>query len=224
MKATCREATRTLANNRLSLFGPPGSGKDPQATRLAERLGLVHIGSGDLLREEMEADTPLGREAKPYIDAGDLVPDKGVIDVVLRRLRRPDVQERGFVLEGFPRTISQAEVLDAELEGWGQPLEWVIQLEAAPEPVLERTAGRGGREGRPDDNEEVIRHRLDVYQEWTKPLADYYRTHGKLIALDASQGLDEVSERMYEELRSRGVDIGELIVTEAEQQRESDSY
>ncbi len=136
--------TKSMTANRLSLFGPPGSGKDPQATRLAGRLGLVHISSGDLLRGEIEAGTPLGEQAKPCIEAGDLVPDEGVVGLVLDRLREPDARTRGFVLEGFPRTVPQAEALDAELTRQATPLEWVIQLEADEGPVLERTAGRGG--------------------------------------------------------------------------------
>ncbi len=213
-----------MTANRLSLFGPPGSGKDPQATRLAGRLGLVHISSGDLLRGEIEAGTPLGEQAKPCIEAGDLVPDEGVVRLVLDRLREPDARTRGFVLEGFPRTIPQAEALDAELTRQEAPLEWVIQLEADEGPVLERTAGRGGRGDRPDDKEEVVRYRIGVYREWTMPLAEYYRSTGRLIALDASQPLDDVSNGMYRELRDRGLDVGEPEVTEEERERESEDY
>jgi adenylate kinase len=206
------------------LFGPPGSGKDPQATRLAERLGLVHISSGDLLRGEIEAGTSLGEQAKPCIEAGDLVPDEWVVRLVVGRLREPDVRNRGFVLEGFPRTIPQAEALDAELARQGTFLEWGIQLEADEGPVLERTAGRGGRGDRPDDKEEVVRYRIRVHRDWTRPLAEYYRSIGRLIALDASQPLDDVSVGMYRELRERGVDVGEPEVTEEERERESDDY
>lgn len=204
---------------RLELLGPPGAGKGTQAAFLEERYGVVHVSTGDILREAKAAGTPLGLLAKGYMDRGELVPDEVVIGLVRERLRQADVQEKGFLLDGFPRTVAQAEALEALLGELGQPLEAVLCLNVDPERLTKRLSLRrscpacgavyhlenrppkveercdacGGQlVQRPDDVEETVRNRLAVYERQTAPLIRYYRERGLLREVDGERSIEEV--------------------------------
>jgi adenylate kinase len=171
------------------LLGPPGAGKGTQAERLREELSLTHLATGDLLRAAVAAGTPLGIEAKRYMDAGDLVPDGVVVGMIRERLAGgPD----GFLLDGFPRTIAQAEALDAMLDELGTPLDGVVSLQVDREELIARLAGRG----RADDDPATVATRLDVYEARTAPLIDYYRERGLLRPVDGVGALDEIYGRI----------------------------
>ncbi|MFE6286540.1 adenylate kinase [Streptomyces sp. NPDC057877] len=154
---------------RLVLVGPPGAGKGTQATALSRRLGIPHISTGDLFREHITRRTALGRDAERYLDAGQLVPDHVTTGMVRRRLGEPDAQQ-GFLLDGFPRTLPQAQALTAILSSSGAPLDAVLELTAPADVVVERLLSRG----RPDDTEQIIRHRQRVYRHQTLPLLTHY--------------------------------------------------
>jgi adenylate kinase len=174
--------------------GPPGAGKGTQAQRLAERLGVPHISTGDLFRANLKEQTPLGVEAKRYMDAGNLVPDAVTVGMVRARLGEADAAG-GFILDGFPRTIAQADALDAMLAEAGTPLDAVVELAAPDEVVIQRLLARG----RSDDTEEVVRHRQKVYREETAPLLEHYKD--KVVSVDAVGAIDEVTERLTGALR-----------------------
>ena len=161
----------------LILLGPPGAGKGTQGHRLSERYRIPEISTGDILRAAVDKGTPLGREAKSYMDRGALVPDAVMIGIVRERLAQDDA-ERGFILDGFPRTVAQAEALTQLSEDQQRPIEHVISIEVPQEELLQRLAGRRQLEGRHDDTDEAIRHRLEVYERETAPLIDYYRRQG----------------------------------------------
>ena len=174
---------------RLVLVGPPGAGKGTQAVRLAERLDVPHISTGDLFRANLSQMTPLGVEAKRYMDAGDLVPDDVTCRMVAARLAEPDAG-KGFILDGFPRTLAQADALDGILDEMGLGLDAVVEFAVSDEVVVERLLGRG----RSDDTEDVIRNRQKVYRDETAPLLDHYRA--QLVSVDAVGAVDEVAERV----------------------------
>ena len=178
---------------RLVLVGPPGAGKGTQAVQLAERLGVPHISTGDLFRANLSEMTPLGVEAKRYMDTGHLVPDEVTTRMVRSRLDEPDAG-KGFILDGFPRTLPQADALDAMLDELGLPLDAVVEFAVADEVVVQRLLGRG----RDDDTEDVIRNRQKVYRDETAPLLDHYRA--KLVSVDAVGSVDEVFERLVDAL------------------------
>ncbi len=171
---------------RLVLLGPPGCGKGTQAVRLCAREGVVHLSTGDLLRAAVAAGSPLGLRAKPIMDAGKLVPDDLVIGLVRERLEAKDAA-KGFLLDGFPRTLPQADALDREL-GSARALEAVVYYVLGDEEIVRRSLGRG----RSDDTEPVIRERLRVYRAQTEPLVARYRAAGLLAEVDASGSMDAV--------------------------------
>src|SRR5688572_17292037 len=164
---------------RLLLLGPPGAGKGTQGHRLHDAYGIPEISTGDILRAAVRDETPLGLEAKTYMDQGALVPDEVIIGLARDRLAEADT-EPGFILDGFPRTVAQAEALDHMLLESQRPLDHVISIEVPAEELLQRLASRREIEGRADDTDEAIRHRLEVYERQTAPLIDYYRKTGLL--------------------------------------------
>lgn len=190
-----------MTATRLLLLGPPGAGKGTQAERLVRGLGIPQISTGDMLRAAVAAGTPVGRQAKAFMDRGDLVPDDVVIGVAEERLRQPDAA-KGFILDGFPRTAAQAEALDAMLARLGVQLERCVALRVDEDELVERLLKRAEIEGRTDDNEETIRHRMRVYREKTRPLIDYYTARGVLQEVDGEGSVDEVSARIQEALRA----------------------
>jgi len=215
---------------RLVLLGAPGAGKGTQAQRMQVRHGVPQVSTGDLLREAVAAGTPLGRAAKVVMDAGQLVADDIMLGIIRERLARPDAA-RGFILDGFPRTIAQADGLAGQLVDLGVSLDAVVLLDIDPEILLRRMAGRrscrrcgrvfhvetnpprpgdrctdGGAHDlfqRPDDNEETVRQRLAVYALRTQPLIEYYAKKGMLRRIDANGTLDEVDARLEAVLQQR---------------------
>jgi adenylate kinase len=177
------------------LLGAPGAGKGTQGRRLAASLGVPHVASGDLLRRTIEAGTPRGMIASRFIDRGELVPDRLVLEIMLDRLGQLDA-ERGFILDGFPRTLPQAEALDDRLAAEGRPLQRVVDLSVPTEQLVERIAGRAKLDGRSDDRSEVAANRLRVYLDQTAALTDYYRARGLLASVDGVGTIDEVAGRI----------------------------
>lgn len=180
---------------RLVLLGPPGSGKGTQATRLKEKLEIAHISTGDMLRAEIAAGSELGKQAKSVMDAGNLVSDEILLGMLKSRLAQADVAE-GFILDGYPRNVAQANALDGMLAEIGQPLDAVVQLDVATELLVERIAGRAQEQGRADDNPESVRKRLQVYTEQTAPVVDFYAGRGTLARVDGVGELDEIEARI----------------------------
>ena len=180
----------------LIFLGPPGAGKGTQAQRLEERYGLVQLSTGDMLRAAVASGSELGRRAGAIMEAGDLVPDAIMVDMIEERIARPDC-EGGFILDGFPRTIAQAEALDAMLERKGLGVDHVIELAVDETALLERIrtriASTGASERRADDNEETLRNRLAVYRSQTAPILPYYRDRGMLVSIDGMAPIDEVT-------------------------------
>jgi adenylate kinase len=190
-----------MSARRLLLLGPPGAGKGTQAQRLVTQLGIPQVSTGDMLRAAVAAGTAVGREAKSFMEAGKLVPDEVVIGVAEERLSQPDAQQ-GFILDGFPRTVGQAEALDRMLPKLGVSLERCVALAVDPERLLERLLKRAEIEGRADDNEAAIRERMREYDAKTRPLLDYYRQRGVLREVDGVGTVDEVAERIEGALES----------------------
>ena len=184
---------------RIVLLGPPGAGKGTQAAQVACRFGCPHIATGDIFRANVAEGTELGRAAQEYMDLGDLVPDELVIAMVMERLGEDDC-EAGFVLDGFPRTVNQAEALDRQLVDLGVPLHAVLCFEADEEELLRRLAGRAAAQHRADDVEQTIRHRLEVFAIKTRPLIDYYAHRGLLVNVDAIGPIEVVTKRILDDL------------------------
>ena len=193
---------------RVVLLGPPGAGKGTQAQVIADRLGVPAISTGDIFRANVSGKTELGLQAKSYMDAGDLVPDEITVAMVKDRLAETDAKG-GFLLDGFPRTIAQAEQLRDSLQELGQGLDCVLELVVDEEELVRRLSGRrvlvdGEWVQRDDDKPETVRHRLQVYREQTAPLSGWYDTEGLLSQIDAIGAVEEVTERAMTALEACG--------------------
>jgi adenylate kinase len=182
---------------RLVLLGAPGSGKGTQAARLKDHLQVPHISTGDLLRAEVAAGSPLGLEAKEVMARGELVSDAILLGMLEDRFSRPDTAG-GFILDGYPRNLAQADAMGKLLERIGQPMDYAVQLDVPTELLVERIAGRAQAEGRADDSPESVRTRLKVYDCQTAPVIDYYRQHGQLTVVNGVGSLDDVFARIVE--------------------------
>ncbi|MFF8830597.1 adenylate kinase [Streptomyces sp. NPDC015131] len=213
---------------RIVLVGPPGAGKGTQAAFLARNLSIPHISTGDLFRANISQGTELGKQAKAYMDAGNLVPDEVTIGMAKDRMEQADA-ENGFLLDGFPRNVAQAEALDAMLDGEGMKLDAVLDLEVEEDEVVKRIAGRricrndsahvfhvtyappktegvcdqcgGELYQRDDDSEETVRKRLEVYHTQTEPIIDYYKAQGLVVTISALGKVEDVTERAMTALR-----------------------
>lgn len=184
---------------RLVLLGAPGSGKGTQATRLREHLQVPHISTGDLLRAAVKAETPLGLQAKAVMEAGNLVSDEIVLGMLEERLTQGDTGN-GFILDGYPRNLAQANALDGLLTRLGQPVDIAVQLDVSTELLVQRLAGRAQAEGRADDSPDAVRNRLNVYADQTAPVIDFYRNAGKLACVFGVGSMDEVFTRITQAL------------------------
>ena len=191
---------------RLLLLGAPGSGKGTQAARLKDSLGVPHISTGDLLRAEVAAGSKLGVEASVVMARGELVSDAILLGMLEDRFSRADTAG-GFILDGYPRNLAQAAALDQLLTRIGQPMDFAVQLDVPTELLVERIAGRAKAEGRADDNPESVRKRLQVYNDSTAPVIDFYRQHGQLTVIDGVGELDAVFTRILEAI-APGHDVG----------------
>lgn len=184
---------------RLILLGPPGAGKGTQAARLVARLGIPQLSTGDMLRAAVAAQTPVGLQAKELMDQGSLVPDDLVVSIVAARIEEPDAR-KGFILDGFPRTVGQAEALDRMLDNKAMQLDAVVELKVDENILVDRIVLRAketearGEIVRRDDNPEVFRTRLEAYRQQTAPLADYYRRKETLRSVDGMAPIDDVTE------------------------------
>jgi adenylate kinase len=181
---------------RLLIMGPPGAGKGTQAKRVAEHYGIPAISTGDIFRAMKNADTPLARQVRAIMESGGYVSDEITNEIVKDRLAQPDCQ-KGFLLDGYPRTLQQVGTLDDYLAETGRPLDAVISLLADTDEVVARLLRRAEIDGRSDDNEETIRVRLQVYAEQTEPLLEVYRSRGLLVEVNGLGEVDEVSERVF---------------------------
>lgn len=184
---------------RMLIIGPPGAGKGTQAVRIAERLGIPAISTGDIFRENIRGGTELGKEAQSCTDAGNLVPDSVTNRMVRDRLSWDDSAE-GFLLDGYPRNTAQAEELDRILQESGTQLDVVLQLTADRDELVARLLNRAQEQGRTDDTEDVIRHRLDVYDRETAPVIGLYADRGLVTEVDGLGTIDEVTERIAQAL------------------------
>jgi adenylate kinase len=184
-----------MTATRLLLLGPPGTGKGTQAQSLVEQQGIPKISTGDMLRAAVAAGTELGVQAQAIMERGDLVSDEVVIGVARERLGQSDCGA-GFVLDGFPRTVGQAKALDGILEDLGCKLECCVAIVVVEDELVQRLVKRSEIEGRNDDDEATVRHRMAVYQAQTAPLVDYYRERGVLAEVDGRGSVDEVARRI----------------------------
>lgn len=186
--------------NRLLIIGPPGAGKGTQAVRIAEKLNIPAISTGDIFRKNIKEETELGKEAKSYIDSGNLVPDSVTNNMVRARLAEEDAAN-GFLLDGYPRNVAQVQELDSILEDMGVEIGRVLLLVADNDELVQRLLNRAAEQGRSDDNEEVIRHRLKVYEEETAPLVALYTERGIVKEINGLGDINEVTERILDALK-----------------------
>ena len=182
---------------KLLLIGPPGSGMGTQGERLAQHFGIEHIAAGDLLRAEVKAQTPLGQQAERIMQRGDLVPDEIIIELILPRVLAA-AEDRGYVLDGFPRSVPQALEARKLAEQEGSASQAAIYLDVPRDELMRRILGRAAAEGRADDNEETVANRLRVFDEATEPLVDFYRGRGLLHVIDAAQPEQAVTSDILE--------------------------
>jgi len=180
----------------LVLFGPPGAGKGTQAEFLIKSFGLDHLSTGDLLRSEIAAGTKLGLEAKSFMEKGELVPDEVVIGMIKSKLEN-NKDSNGFIFDGFPRTVKQAKALDELLNGNGTPISGMLSLEVEKQELIDRLLSRGKISGRPDDQDEsVIENRINVYNDKTLPLIEYYKPQGKHYGINGMGSIKEIASRL----------------------------
>jgi len=182
---------------RVVLVGAPGAGKGTQAVRLTAKHQIPAIATGDILRAQVDAGTPLGQRVRSYLERGELVPDQLVVDIIRHRLNEPDT-EGGFILDGFPRTLPQAQALDAMLAQLHRPLDAVLYLQVDRQALQDRL----GQRHRQDDRPEIVDHRLDVFLDQTAPLIGYYRDHGKLRLINGAAPPDRVAAAIDDVIRS----------------------
>jgi adenylate kinase len=180
----------------IVLFGPPGAGKGTQAEFIINSFGLIHLSTGDLLRNEIASGTKLGMEAKAFMDKGELVTDEVVIGMIKNKLEtNPNVN--GFIFDGFPRTVDQARALDQLLDNQGKPITAMLSLEVEKKELIDRLLSRGKISGRADDqNESIIENRINVYNEKTSPLIEYYKKQGKYYRIDGMGSIDDIAGRI----------------------------
>ena len=183
----------------LLVLGPQGSGKGTQAARLSETHGIPHVSTGEMFRDAIAAGNELGRRVEPILAAGKLVPDDLTVALIRERLAEPDA-ERGFVLDGFPRNLAQADALDAMLADVGRDLDAVLFFDLADGVAVERLVGRAKDEGREDDTPEAIARRLEIYHDQTEPVVERYRATGKLVPLHADRSIEQVATEIAEAL------------------------
>src|SRR5690606_32458305 len=185
-----------MKKTNIVLFGPPGAGKGTQSKFLMQRYGLEHLSTGDLLRAEIQAETPLGLQAQELMSAGELVPDDVVVGMIRNRLQ-DDPRSKGFIFDGFPRTRAQAEALDSTLVKLGSSITLMLALEVEEEELVKRLLGRGATSGRPDDkSEEVVRKRIREYEQKTAPLKEFYDRQGKLRRINGMGSIDGITGRL----------------------------
>lgn len=200
---------------RMLIMGPPGSGKGTQAARIADKLGIVAISTGDIFRYNVKELTDLGKEAKKYIDNGDFVPDEVTNRMVADRLQQADAAS-GFLLDGYPRTAGQVEALNEMLKESGHALSVVLQLEVPDEELVQRLLARADSEGRADDTAEVIQHRLDLYHEQTAAVIESYVDLGIVARVDGTGQIDDITERLLQAVYNVRARTGTLPVINAD--------
>ncbi len=185
----------------IVLFGPPGSGKGTQSERIIDRYGLTHFSTGDMLREELAAETELGLRAKSIMERGELISDEIIVGMIGNRIREESSAE-GFIFDGFPRTVAQAATLDQLLEELDMKIDVMLGLEVDRQELIDRLLKRGQQQGRSDDNLETIENRIRVYEEQTAPVMEYYRSRGKYRGVNGVGSIEEIFDRLTKILDS----------------------